>query len=396
MIMKNTILKFSAIVLMTSAANAQTVRLVPEDHPTLQDAMKAASPGDIIELAPGTWTDQNIWGLSDDITLRGRPGGNQTVIDGAGYEWSPVVCFGNCRIENLIFRNGNGSNVFGNVRGGAIYAEFADVTISNCRFENNQVRMTDFDSNAIGGAVAGYFSALDIQGCDFTGNASDLNGGAVYSYLGGMLRIADCTFTDNESDMYGGGVGLARTDFEITNCTFRRNYAGFLGAGIHSIGEAEGPNGPTGLIENCMFRRNSASYAGFGMGGGLATENVQNVTIADSSFEDNYGYLSGAIAAGVGMPPDGFVEIRDNEFCGNALNTMYGNIVDAGGNNEEDSCFCSPDINDDGSVNSGDLGRVLADWNSFQPQSDINNDGYVDGVDLAMVLVAWERNCGND
>ena len=394
--MKSVILKLSAIALATSCANAQTIRLVPEDHATLQEAMKAASPGDIIDLAPGTWTDQRIWGLGDDMTLRGRPGGSQTVIDGAEYEWSPVVCFGNCRIENIIFRNGTGSNVFGNIRGGAIYAEFANVTISNCRFENNHVRIGEFDSNAIGGAIAGYYSSLDIEGCDFIENVSDLSGGAVYSYLGGTLRVANCTFTDNRSEMYGGGIGMARTDFEITGCSFRRNFAGFLGAGIHSIGEANSETGPTGLISNCMFRRNSASYAGFGMGGGLATENTQSVTVADSRFEDNYGYLSGAIAAGVGPPSNGAVEISGNEFCGNALNTMYGNIVDAGGNNEEDSCFCSPDINDDGSVNSGDLGRVLADWNTFQPQSDINNDGYVDGVDLAMVLVAWERNCGND
>lgn len=396
MIRQNTIFTLLAIALFASRANAQTIRLVPEDYPNLQDAMKAASPGDIIDLAPGTWTDQTIWGLTDDITLRGRPGGNQTVIDGGQYEWSPVICFGNCRIENLIFRNGNGSNVFGVVRGGAIYAEFANVSVANCRFENNQVRLGEFDSNAIGGAIAGYYSALDIEGCEFIGNSSDLDGGAVYSYLGGMLRVADCTFTDNQSAMFGGGIGIARTDFEVSDCTFRRNFTGSLGAGIHSIGESDPRSGPTGLISNCMFRRNSASNAGFGMGGGLATENTQYVTVVNSIFEDNYGYLSGAIAAGTGPSSGGQVEITDNHFCGNALNTMYGNIVDAGGNSEADSCFCSPDINDDGSVNSGDLGRVLADWNTFQPQSDINNDGYVDGVDLAMVLVAWERNCGND
>ena len=143
------------MLLLTGTVAGQTTRLVPEEYATIQDAMQASSPGDVIDLAPGTWTNQHVWGLSD-VTLRGRKSGGEVIIDGSAYGWSPVVCFGPSQIENITFRNGVGSNVFGVVRGGAVYVEFSPVTIRNCRFEGNQVRMERFDSDAIGGAVCSY------------------------------------------------------------------------------------------------------------------------------------------------------------------------------------------------------------------------------------------------
>ncbi|MDA0803800.1 MAG: hypothetical protein O2819_08645 [Planctomycetota bacterium] len=48
------------------------------------------------------------------------------------------------------------------------------------------------------------------------------------------------------------------------------------------------------------------------------------------------------------------------------------------------------DLNDDGSVNGGDLALMLSAWGNcnFCP-ADINQDGAVDGADLTMLLTAW-------
>ena len=55
---------------------------------------------------------------------------------------------------------------------------------------------------------------------------------------------------------------------------------------------------------------------------------------------------------------------------------------------------CPADINNDGVVNGGDLGAMLANWgcNGVCP-ADISGDGQVDGTDLGLLLASWEY-CG--
>ena len=379
---------------LVASARSQDILLVPEQYLTIQDAMDAASPGDVIDLAAGTWTNQRVWGLQD-VTLRGRAEGGEVIIDGSKQGWSPVVCFGTSVIENITFRNGVGSNVFGIVRGGAIYSEFASITIRECRFQQNAVRMKNFDSDAIGGAVCCYSGGLTIENCEFEGNASDRNGGAISIQYGTNLEITGCRFIDNSANEKGGAIDIRRTPSSINVSLLQENSAGYLGGGIHAFGDQNGPKSTPGSIANCTFRRNAASEFGFGMGGGIAIEGYQSVNVVDSAFEDNYGYISGAIMAGsLGAP--GTAEISGNHFCGNALNTLSGNITDAGGNTEESSCRCSPDINLDGRVNAADLGLLLVAWGGWYPPADINNDGTIDGADLAQLLVAWDRDCGDD
>ena len=193
---------------LTSAAFADTL-LVPEEYKTIQLAMDASSPGDVIDLASGTWHNQIVWGLSG-VTLKGRDGG-LTIIDGSKQDWSPVVCYGKpVTIENITFQNGTGSNIFGLIRGGAVYVEFSEVTIRNCVFENNSVEYGEFDLGAIGGAVCNYYGSLIIESCSFKNNTSQGlsdfgGGGAVYS-TNGNLSITDSAFEGNSSEFRGGGI----------------------------------------------------------------------------------------------------------------------------------------------------------------------------------------------
>ncbi|MCP4835045.1 MAG: hypothetical protein GY895_09820, partial [Phycisphaera sp.] len=54
-----------------------------------------------------------------------------------------------------------------------------------------------------------------------------------------------------------------------------------------------------------------------------------------------------------------------------------------------DECVadCPGDFNDDGSVDGGDLGFLLAAWGG--PDADINGDGNTDGGDLGLFLSVW-------
>jgi hypothetical protein len=62
--------------------------LVPEDYPTIQMAIDAASPGQVIDVAPGTYPERIT--IDTPVTIRGRsfdpadPRNNTTVLDGGG------------------------------------------------------------------------------------------------------------------------------------------------------------------------------------------------------------------------------------------------------------------------------------------------------------------------
>ena len=390
MTVTTTIIATSGLLITLPCAG--DVLLVPEEHATVQEAMKAAAPGDTIDLAAGIWTNQQVWGLSG-VTLRGRddPEGT-TIIDGSQHGWSPVVCYGEpCTIENITFRNGVGSNVYGLVRGGAIYAEFTQITIRNCRFESNHVEMNEFDFGAIGGAICGFYSDLLIEGCDFKGNHSDEFGGAVYSTSASMLEITNCSFTDNQAQMYGGGIATGSTSMLVASCMFNGNFAGAYGAGIYSLGNQNDPSGHTSEIINCIFRRNDASWAGYGMGGGIAIQYPQTMNVTNSVFEDNYGYVAGAICGG--DTSGGTVTLSSSTLCGNSLNDLWGDVVDDGTNTFQQSCWCSADADNDGIVAVGDLLTVIGSWNSFNPDADTTNDGFINVEDLLDVINAWGREC---
>ena len=75
------------LVAAPHAVAGTTIR-VPEDYSTIQAAVDAASSGDVIDVAPGTYLETIT--IDRSITLRGRvydpakPGMNTTIVDGGG------------------------------------------------------------------------------------------------------------------------------------------------------------------------------------------------------------------------------------------------------------------------------------------------------------------------
>lgn len=383
-------------LLISTAMSATTlaeVIQVPEDYPTIQDAMDSAAPGDVIDLAAGIWTDQIVWGLSG-VTLRGRNGDGSTVIDGSEHMWSPVVCYGDpSTIEHITFRNGNGSNVFGIVRGGAIYVEFASVTITDCVFESNRLVLSEFDFTSWGGAIASYSGPLTIERCTFTDNSSEGVGGAIYASYA-PLAVHNCQFRNNSAMQTGGGISGDWIDLTIEDCEFRSNDAGSYGGGIYLETSSDQPAGTNSIVTNCRFVRNNASDAGYGMGGGIAIRHIQTVSVLGCSFEDNYGYVGGAIMGG-DLPKVGVVNVYDSDFCGNSLpgNDTWGEVLV-----DEDSvfiasCQCSVDVDGDGRVDVDDLLRLISSWGGFDPDSDVDNDGAIGVNDLLELIAAWGMTC---
>jgi hypothetical protein len=77
-----------SVLVIPGGASAATIVRVPEDFSTIQAAVDAASDGDVIDIAPGTYAE-NVT-IAKPLTLRGRvydtmdPRRNATILDGGG------------------------------------------------------------------------------------------------------------------------------------------------------------------------------------------------------------------------------------------------------------------------------------------------------------------------
>ncbi len=80
---------FFALLLGATFANAQATINVPGDQPTIQAAVNAAAPGDIVVVAPGTYTE-NVT-IDKSLTLRSSGGRGSTNVTGISPGGSSTV-----------------------------------------------------------------------------------------------------------------------------------------------------------------------------------------------------------------------------------------------------------------------------------------------------------------
>lgn len=83
------------VVLSLAGISAGETIYVPDDYASIQEAIDAASAGDIVLVRPGTYYE-NIDLLGKAITVSGELGSDQTVIDGR-FGSESVVAFVNER-----------------------------------------------------------------------------------------------------------------------------------------------------------------------------------------------------------------------------------------------------------------------------------------------------------
>jgi hypothetical protein len=276
---------------------------VPAAQPTIQAAINAATSGDIIVVAPGTYLE-TIDFLGKEVTLRSSAGPSSTIIDGLESIGSMVQCVNGegagTILEGFTITRGNAET------GGGMLNIDSSPTIINCIFTDNHagdrgggmynhkgdptVIASTFDGNTaveMGGGMFNLRASPMVTRCLFTQNSSN-KGAGMRNYLNSHPTVTNSIFSDNQAGEEGGGMDNRKnSNAVVTGCVFDGNTAGSGGGGMHNyVGRAKATGNP--IIINCLFIGNSAP-TGAGMRNNDPDPTIINTTIA---YNDGSGISS--------------------------------------------------------------------------------------------------------
>ncbi|MFH1146669.1 MAG: Calx-beta domain-containing protein [Pseudomonadota bacterium] len=219
-------------VLMGAGAGGSSVLAanldVPGDFSTIQAAVDASVDGDVVIVAPGTYTE-NIDFLGKAIAVRSAQPNNPaiadaTVIDGGGVGAAVTFKGGegvSSVLNGLTIENGNDGC------GGGISCQQSSPSIMNCRIRQNRGQH--------GGGIGCLSGAAPvIVNCLIYSNEADLTGGGIYADADSCPVITNCVIADNDTSLFGGG-GLYCVEAIVTNCIVWGNYPNGLFASEDAV-----------------------------------------------------------------------------------------------------------------------------------------------------------------
>ncbi len=385
-------------LLLAPAIQAETI-YVRADYSTIQEAIDAAADGDEIVVEPDFYLE-NIDFLGKRITVRSSGGPDTTILNGSGLtrgsELGSTVVFisgeddesvleeftindgvgseatsgsgaaivvaggvlcneSSPRLVNLIVARNQNEAIYlmdsaavldgvivsehDSVVGAGIYigGTLSDVSITNCRFEEN--------SATVGGGLCLAAGTLRIAGTSFIGNSAGIGAGA---FLGGEAEVSESVFRENIASLAGGAV-VTGASVLLERCEISSNEASF-GAGIaHSEGTLQ--------VVACLIEGNEAAQAGGAYRGDPGEELAlfRNCTITRNSAPSGSAFhlatqptasefeieLSNCIVWDNGDDP---VVLADGELRG-AYSDFEGRL-DGTGNLDQDPSFADPSASD--------------------------------------------------
>ncbi|MBD3348013.1 MAG: hypothetical protein GF400_02310, partial [Candidatus Eisenbacteria bacterium] len=329
---------------------------VPSQAPTIAAAIDSAAACDTIDVAAGTYFEQNLV-MKSGVTMRGEVdlyGANLVTIDGQGYE---RIMYGagldsTTVIERLTFSWGDTTGVAGT--GGALRLESSYARVRSCDFTHNSSesggalsvdggapRFEDcvFDENesrGSGGAVVARLAAEPVfERCAFTNNTSTTSaiGGAMSCYSTSDVTLIDCVFSSNLTDGNGGAIYIHASNLSATGCEFTHNLAELNGGALSAIDTSV-------ELTGCLISHNDSP-----LGSGLNLSGTSTATVDHSIV--SFGITGEAIRCRDSATADlSCCDIYGNEG-GDYVGCVTGEMgID--GNFSLDPEFCRPDSSDFG------------------------------------------------
>jgi hypothetical protein len=299
---------------------------VPSEYSTIQAAINASSNGDVVIVAPGTYTgdgNRDIDFLGKAITVRSADPNDPNVVA------STVI---DCQSQGrgFYFHNNEGSN-----------SVLAGIKITGGSAPG------DWDG---GGGIRCSNSSPTITRCIIIGNAAGgylALGGGIYVEVNSNPTITYCVIADNMSYYHGGGICVTSwsgfSEATISNCIITGNYTieGESGGGGISCG------GARISVNQCTIVGNTTVY-----GGGISFDSPSPGIVISNTilWGNNASYMGPQIAAIAYSPIEltfSYCDIQggqaacgfDEVFSEFTLNWGPGNI-------DADPCFADTYIAD--------------------------------------------------
>jgi hypothetical protein len=310
------------------------------DFPTIQAAIDAASPGDVIQLTAGTFSgdgNRDISFLGKPITVTSMSGEATACIidcDASSADRHRAFSFENSEgpasvLEKVTLKNGWAED-----GGGMNIDEGCSPTIRDCIIENNTA---EYPGNGYGGGIYCSGSPL-ITNCTVQDNIAGNRGGGIMTRAEDGAVIEGCIIMNNSAED-GGGIHC-RMNTSIRGCLIVANHAIWgdaYGGGISCRFHY-------GTIENCTLIANEATGSNSN-GAGITFigdgPSVERCIVADCIGGGAFGW-GGAV--GTSSPSISCCDIwNNNAGTGSAL---LAGMIDGGGNFAENPAFCNPDGDD--------------------------------------------------
>jgi hypothetical protein len=184
----------------------QTVKNVPGDYPTIQAAINAASIGDTVKIAAGTYNEDLT--LTSGICLEGA-GIDQTTISKSGASGIAGNGVSYAIIKDLTVKNsgcapgvcGGGGN-----GGGIQLSQSSNITIQSCRLTGNVA--------VDGGGMSVSQSSITMNHCLIDGYTANNEGAGMVKDPASTISLMNVTVANNiwVNPLGNGGVGGIKSD----------------------------------------------------------------------------------------------------------------------------------------------------------------------------------------
>jgi uncharacterized repeat protein (TIGR01451 family) len=289
----------------------------------IQTAVDAASAGNVIQVAAGTYTGTNDYGglsqvvyVDRQVTLRGGygpdftgapdPEAHPTIVDAQGA--GRVFCVTGAispTIEGFHVTGGDAAGLGGGLGGGdvggGVYVIDANATLSGCHIVSNTARygggvyFWDSDGTIVGNTITGntadwgagiYLdseSAAMVVDNQVMGNAAQNDGGGIYLYHS-PAALRGNRVEDNQAVLLAGGLYMWESDAALSENQFTGNVAGSDGGGIY-VARCDA------VFTNTLVAGNGAA----GAGGGIFMRN-SSLDLLHTTLAQNLGSDGMAVA----------------------------------------------------------------------------------------------------
>ncbi|MBL8879998.1 MAG: right-handed parallel beta-helix repeat-containing protein, partial [Phycisphaerales bacterium] len=162
-------------------------------------------------------------------------------------------------------------------RGAGLLMLDGSLTMRNCTFVGNRA-----ETGAAAYVSRGTFTCVD---CNFLNNVAGNNGGAIAAEAGSpnpapLVRLVNCRFHNNTAGFWGGALDFNATPATIVNCVFTGNDSEIEGGAIHAIFE-----GAALTISNCSFAGNTTNL----FGGAIGLDSGAHAELRNAILWDNHG-----------------------------------------------------------------------------------------------------------